>query len=244
MKIQNYFKDFNEKLKILLRDYGMILGLLLSIIAVGLSSYNTYILKTSVNGNLPATKKFDKLTNSEIEKIIKGGSPVLGDINAKVTIVEFADFQCPYCGKYFKQILIPLKQKYIETGKVRFVYMNFAFLGEESIFAAEAAKCAQNQDKFWQYHDYLYESQQGENRGVFDNENLKKFAKDLKLDTTKFSECLDSRKYQKAVESETQLAKKFGVTVTPATFINDFYISGLQGLSYFENRIDSALSGK
>lgn len=246
MKIKHYLQTFNEKIKHFFRNYGMIFAVLLSFLAVGLGAYNTYILKIGlVKGNLADTKKVDKMTVSEIEKIINAGAPVLGNKDAKVTVVEFADFQCPYCEKYFKDILTPLKQKYIDTGKVRFVYLSFAFLGEESVLASLASKCASDQGQFWSYHDYLYNNQQGsKNSGAFSTDNLKKFAAELKLNTSNFNECLDTRKYQKALDAEKALASRFGVTGTPATFINDFYISGLQGLSYFENRIDTALQGK
>lgn len=246
MKIKHHLRTFNESLKHFFRNYGMIFAVLLSFLAVGLSAYNTYILKTGVaKGGVVAAKKVEKMTPSEVEKMINAGAPVLGSKDAKVTVVEFADFQCPYCAKYFTDVFTSLKQKYIDTGKVRFVYISFPFLGEESTLASLAAKCAADQGQFWQYHDLLYKNQQGQkNAGGFGTKNLKKFATQLKLDTEEFGECLDSKKYQKAVDNEKALAGRFGVTGTPATFVNDFFISGLQGLSYFENRIDTALQGK
>lgn len=220
---------------------GIVWCLVLSLLALGLSAYNTYILQSKSLNNLPTTQKFDKLTKAEIEKLIKNGAPMIGNPNAKVTVVEFADFQCPFCEKYQQTIYPTLKEKYIDTGKIRFIYMNYAFLGEESILAAEAAKCAGEQGQFWQYHDYLYKNQQGENRGAFEAANLKRFASDLGLQTSSFNECLDGHKFKKAVADEVALGNRLGVKGTPATFINDFFISGLQGLSYFVNRIDAVL---
>jgi protein-disulfide isomerase len=218
------------------------IALVLSILALGLSAYNTYYLKSRVvSGNATTTKNVKKLTTSEINNLIKNGAPVLGNPEAKVTVVEFADFQCPYCGKYFEQVLPEIK-KYIDSGKVKFVYVSFAFLGDESFLAAEASKCAQDQNKFWEYHDYLYSNQQGENQGAFDVVNLKKFASKLGLNTSEFNQCLDSRKYKKVIEDDVALGNKFGVTGTPGTFINDFFIKGLEGVSYFKNRIDTALN--
>jgi protein-disulfide isomerase len=156
-------------------------------------------------------------------------------------MVEFADFQCPFCGKYFTEISPEIKKKYVDTGKVRFVYMNFAFLGEESMNAAEAARCALDQNKFWEYHDHLYKNQRGENIGAFSIENLKKFAVELGLNTQNFNRCLDRHKHKKYVENDVATAKAFGVSSTPSTFINDFMIKGLQGASYYSNRIDAAL---
>src|SRR3990167_3005650 len=89
---------------------------------------------------------------------------VLGDQNAPVTIIEYGDYQCPFCGKFFKETEPTLRENYIKTGKVKFVYRDFAFLGQESLWAANAAQCAGEQGKFWEYHDYLYGNQNGENK--------------------------------------------------------------------------------
>jgi len=96
-------------------------------------------------------------------------------------IIEYADFQCPFCGKFFKETEETLIKDYVDAGKVRFVYRDFAFLGKESLKAAEAARCAGDQGKFWEYHDYLYNHQNGENQGAFSNLYLKSFAGELKL---------------------------------------------------------------
>lgn len=98
-----------------------------------------------------------------------------------VTIIEYADFQCPFCGKFFKEIGETLIKDYVDAGKVRFVYRDFAFLGTESTRAAEAARCAGDQGKYWEYHDYLYNHQNGENQGNFSDLYLKSFAGELKL---------------------------------------------------------------
>ena len=230
-----------------LKQHVVFLGLIFSIMALGLSGYNTYLLKTTkvvVAGNLPPTVNIAKLTNSEIEKMIKNGAPVLGNPDAKVTLVEFADFQCPFCAKLFKEVITELKQKYINTGQVKFIYMNFAFLGQESQYSAQASKCAQDQGKFWEYHNYLYNNHQGENQGAFSLENLKKFAVNLGLNPAQFNKCLDEKKYEKYVIEDTALGRKFGVKGTPGTFVNDFFINGAQPLPVFTSRIDSALSGK
>lgn len=239
--------SFGNKAESFLKRHLTAIGLILSIIALGLSGYNTYLLQNTkivAGGAVQPTPKVDKLTNSEIDKMVKNGAPILGNPEAKVTVVEFADFQCPFCGKLFKEIVPELKQKYISTGKVKFVYMSFAFLGPESQFSAQASKCAQDQGKFWEYHDYLYNNQQGENQGAFSIENLKKFAVKLGLNSTLFNQCLDSKKYEKYITEETELGRKFGVRGTPATFVNDFFISGAQQVSVFTSQIDSALGGK
>ncbi|KKU49755.1 MAG: DsbA oxidoreductase [Parcubacteria group bacterium GW2011_GWA1_47_10] len=154
---------------------------------------------------------------------------VLGNPKAEVTLILYEDFQCPWCGKFHNEAEKEVREKYIPKGSVRFVFRDFAFLGtfvepydkarDESINAAEAALCAAEQDKFWEYHDYLFEHQNGENEGNFANGNLKAFAKNLGLDSTAFDTCLDSDKYAAAVENSRTQASPYGVRGTPNGFI-------------------------
>jgi protein-disulfide isomerase len=164
-----------------------------------------------------------------------------GDPNAPVTIIEFADFQCPYCGGFFAQTEPQIDEQYMQGGKVRLGYFNFAFLGQESNWAAEAAECASDQNKFWEYHDKLYESQSGENQGAFSKDNLKKFAKELGLDTSAFNECLDSGKYTQLVQDESSMASSIGVRSTPTFLINGQAVVGAQPFEIFKQTIDSLL---
>jgi len=172
---------------------------------------------------------------------LAGEAPFLGDPKAPVTVVEFADFQCPFCGRFFQTVEGPLIEQYVKTGKVRFVYRNFAFLGPESEDAAVAAACAGEQDKFWEYHDYLYNHQQGENEGAFAKANLKKFARAVGIDGGKFDPCLDQERYMNAVRAETAAGRSYGVNGTPATFINGQLISGAQPIAAFVSVIEAAL---
>jgi len=117
-----------------------------------------------------------------------------------------------------------LEEKYVQTGKLKFVYRYMAFLGDESQWAAEAAECAGEQSKFWEYHDTLFASQNGENQGAFSKDNLKKFAADLKLDTAKFNQCLDNGKYTDKIKQSNDDASKLGVSSTPTILLNGIYI--------------------
>ena len=164
-----------------------------------------------------------------------------GDPNAPVTIIEFADFQCPYCGRFFAETKPQIDEQYMQSGKVRFAYFNFAFLGPESNWAAEAAECAADQDKFWEYHDKLYDSQSGENQGAFNKANLKKFAEELGLDTSAFNECLDSGKYTQLIQDESSMASSIGVRSTPTFLINGQAVVGAQPFEIFQQTIDSLL---
>jgi len=119
-----------------------------------------------------------------------------------------------------------LEEKYVKTGQIKLVYRHMAFLGDESQWAAEASECAGDQGKFWEYHDKLFTSQNGENQGAFSKDNLKKFAADLKLDTAKFNQCLDSNQFTDKIKKATQDAQQLGVQGTPTVFINGIYITG------------------
>lgn len=171
-----------------------------------------------------------------------GKLPVLGKENAKVTVIEFADFQCPFCGKWFTESATNLIKDYVDTGKVKFAYRHFAFLGDESNWAAEASNCANDQGKFWEYHDYLFKNQQGENQGAFSKDKLKGFAANLGLNTSTFNSCLDSGKYTKDVADDTAAGQTAGVTGTPTIFVNGQAMVGAQPYTALKTLIDQELS--
>jgi len=159
--------------------------------------------------------------------------PSIGPEDAPITIVEFSDFQCPFCARAkptIKQIL----ENYGE--QVRLVYRDFPILGPQAQKAAEAAECADEQGKFWQYHDLLFANQQ-----ALDDSNLKQYAKDLGLDTAQFNDCLDSGKMAQEVEKDFRDGQNYGVRGTPAFFINGILVSGAQPYSVFEQIIEQEL---
>ena len=160
------------------------------------STPQAFILKDGqvvdiIVGAIPTTE-----IKQKIDKALEGTSPVIpniklepisaedfvrGNETATVTVVEYADFQCPFCGRFFRETEKNLLDEYVKAGKIKFIYRDFAFLGYESSQAAQAAHCAGEQGKFWEYHDYLYSHQNGENQGAFSTTNLKSFAGMLKL---------------------------------------------------------------
>lgn len=121
---------------------------------------------------------------------------------------------------------------------MRFGYWNYAFLGEESVWAAEAAECAADQQKYWEYHDLLFSSQNGENKGTFSKENLKKLAGGLGMDTEVFGSCLDSGKHSELIQSDTSLAQQIGVRSTPSFLVNGRPVIGAQPFTEFQQIID------
>ena len=130
----------------------------------------------------------------------------------------------------------------MDTGKVRFGYLHFAFLGEESQWSAEAAECAGDQNAFWEYHDYLFSHQNGENQGAFSKDNLKVFAADMKLDTAAFNTCLDSGKYTQLVTDQTNLGRGLGVQSTPTFAVNGQPVVGAIPYENFKQTIDALLA--
>jgi protein-disulfide isomerase len=125
---------------------------------------------------------------------------------------------------------------------VRFGYVHFAFLGPESQWAGEASECAADQNAFWEYHDFLFDSQSGENQGAFNKDNLKAFAVPLGLDAQAFNECLDSGKYAEIVQQETAWAQSLGVQSTPTFVLNGQPIVGAQPFEVFQQAIDALLT--
>ena len=166
----------------------------------------------------------------------------LGDENAPVVVVEYGDFQCPACQRFFAGPIRQLKDEYVQSGKVRFVFRQFAFLGYESQWAAEASECANEQGRFWDYYDKLYREQNGENVGVFSKDNLKGFAIDLGLDTAEFSQCLDSGRYTEKVQQETLEGQQAGVRGTPTVFVDGQYLENGGSYPVLKAAIEEALS--
>jgi protein-disulfide isomerase len=195
---------------------------------------------------------------------ISADDSTIGNPKAKVALILYEDFQCPFCGavsglapeseavKYLKQIdptwspFMTGVNEYVQDESVKFVYRDWAFLGPESVKSAEAARCSGDQGKFWEYHDYLYSHQNGENKGNFSDPNLKTFAKYLGLNSTAFDQCLDSGKYTKAVTDSKDEGVKAGVTGTPKGFILKngkivATIDGAESWTTVKPKLDNAL---
>lgn len=176
--------------------------------------------------------------------VTAGNLPTLGNKDAKVLVVEWADFQCPFCRRFFDEVEPQIKKNYIDTGKIRFAFRDFAFLGTESNDAANAARCAADQNKFWEFHDYLYSHQGQENSGTFSKDNLKQFGAALGLNTGKFNSCIDNDTHAKEVSDDVAAGRSAGVSGTPTSFVNGTQLVGAQPYSAFKAAIDSVLAGK
>ncbi|HKC15025.1 MAG TPA: DsbA family protein [Patescibacteria group bacterium] len=172
-----------------------------------------------------------------------GHLPVLGNKDAKVTVVEFADFRCPFCERWFTDVEGNLKKDYVDTGKVKFAFRHYAFLGPASTVAANAAECANEQGKFWDFHNYLYKNQPPESdTSMYTVDNLTSVAQNMGMDAGKFRGCLSTNKYQKDIDADFADGQKAGVTGTPATFVNGKLVVGAQPYASFKTLIDQELS--
>jgi protein-disulfide isomerase len=155
-----------------------------------------------------------------LEQRTPTGEYFLGKADAPVTLEMFGDFQCPVCGQFARTIEPAFFPKYVDTGKVKFVWRDYAWIGDESFVAAQAARCAGQQGHFWAFHDYLFAHQHGENLGDFTQANLEQFAGDLGLDTGAFSTCMGSGKEYQSIKASVGYGLGLGVDVTPAFLIN------------------------
>jgi protein-disulfide isomerase len=144
------------------------------------------------------------------------GDPAMGNKDAKVTMVEFTDYQCPFCGRAFQQTYPPVVAEYVKTGKVRYVIHDYPLqqLHPNAFKAAEAARCAGDQGKYWEMHDKLFGDQK-----ALDEKGLTASAQALGLDMKQFQQCLDTGKYKAEIESEIKVGASLGVTGTPSFFL-------------------------
>jgi len=176
--------------------------------------------------------------------------PVMGDRDAPVTIIEFSDYQCPFCGRFYRNTLPLIRDNYIKAGKVKFVYRDFPLpFHSYAEIAAEAANCAGEQDKYWEMHDRLFENQRNLSR-----ENIKNLARSLTLDMDAFNECFDNNKYSKEIKKDIIDGRNAGVRGTPSFFIGrtqkgkktikGYKIVGARPYSSFKQIIDRVLAEK
>ena len=175
-----------------------------------------------------------------------GTLPLLGNKNAKVTIVEFSDLQCPFCKRFFDDALPQIKKEYIDTGKVRFAFRHFPLtqIHPNAYKAGSAVECANEQGKFWEYHDNLFKTQDA--WASLDNatavSKFKSYAGELGLNASQFNSCLDSDKYKTNIDKDLADGGAAGVNGTPTTFVNGLSVVGAQPFSSFKTIIDAELA--
>jgi len=211
-------------------------------VIIGFTSYQT----GWENSNEMVMEQFLK-SQQKAQLEFENGSPILGSESAPVTIVEFGDYQCEACYHWFHNTRATLIDNYIETGKAKLVFVDLPFLGRDSPKAAHASYCAEDQEKYWEYHTILYTFQDGPpDSGWADRDRLNSFAFSLDMNMDEFNECMDSSKYKQRVKANYDDAVKNGATQTP-TFIlvssdgTTKKLSGAQPYSVFAATIESML---
>ena len=176
------------------------------------------------------------------ETLMKNSSPIKGDENADITILEFGDYQCTFCHKFHQQTLDSIIKSYVKTDKINFVYKDFPLNGADSVLAAEASFCADEQEKYWEYHNMLFQSWAGEKTGWITGKSLLGFAKKIGLDQEQFIECMNSHKYNQKVIDNANFAKSVGINATPSFLIFTderlIRIVGAQPLEKFTDAIE------
>ena len=206
-----------------------------------INTESTQVLDEIIINEISTTKK------PTIASFYDNASPILGDLNAPLTMVEFGDYQCTFCKKFFHETEGSIITNYVETGKVKILFKDFIVVpGNDSLNAANAAHCANDQEMFWQYHSTLYNNWDGEGTGWASFERLHQFASTLGLDMDKFSECMSKSKWKELVDSSKVDGRTLGVSATPTFFIIDqnnkvLKITGAQHYDMFQEVFDSLL---
>ncbi|MEK6953525.1 MAG: DsbA family protein [Candidatus Micrarchaeota archaeon] len=214
-----------------------------------LAQINTNLgnLKININSNVPTGQQLQgtptpaptqapaQQPNAPTFKL--EGAPTKGKADAPITIVEYSDFQCPYCQKFYSQTYPSILTDWVESGKAKFVFKHFPLtqIHPNAQKASEATECAKDQNKFWEFHDKIFE-----NQGAIAITDLKKYAADLKLNTATFDKCLDGGEKAAQVNADLQEGIANGVTGTPSFFVNGQNIVGAQPYTVFQQVLGSA----
>ena len=200
---------------------------------------SSFILK---GGSIGSGSAGDLAKGDKVKIVDRKDAPTVGNKNAKLTIYEFGDFQCPFCKKFFSESYSQLKAKYIDTGKAKLVYIHFPLnqIHPNAQISSEASECASRQGKFENYYSILYAKGEGDGTGL-DSASLKRYASDIGLDTVLFNKCLDGREAKDVVEKDLAVGNSLGINGTPSFVIDGEIIVGAQPFSALAEKIDAAL---
>ena len=188
---------------------------------------------TATDPNAPPTPTI-------MEFVLADARHIEGSPDAPVTMIEFSDFKCPYCGRFAAESLERLRKEYVSTGQVRFVYKHYAILGQESSRSAEASECIAEQGKFWEYHDAIF-ADQATTRSTLDDPRLAELAGQVGVDTTAFEECLASGRYTAQISQQSLSVQALGFRGTPSFLINGVALTGAQPFEVFQQVIEEQL---
>jgi len=229
--------------KVTLWQLATLIFVVLFVISLLTGGFGGALSEKTMKAAAPSAKapaaKAPSNNNAPTVEVNLEGTHMLGDEDAPVTIVEWSDFQCPFCGKFYSESEKRIIEEYVNTGKVKLAYKQFPLdsLHPQATPAAVASECAAEQGKFWEYHDLIFENQ----RSISDA-NLKKWAGDLGLNQAQFDDCLDSNKYLDKVKADLAEGQAAGIRGTPGFIINGKLISGAQPFSVFQSAIEAELN--
>lgn len=190
----------------------------------------------------PAADPETPLTDDSWNRILENPAAVKGPQNAAVTIVEFTDYQCPFCNRHFQDTDPQVQANYVDTGKVRYMIRDLPLpFHTNANPASQAARCAGDQNKYWEMHDVLFENQTAWGELTNPQATFEGYAQQIGINTDTFASCLSSEKYKQAVDDDLALATQVGANATPTFYVNGKPIIGAQPYAAFEAAIEEAL---
>ena len=236
----------SSKLTIHWSSFGIGAGIAIACVFCGVLMTNMINDESAQNLDEIIINEISPTKKPTLSTFTDNASPVLGNVNAPLTMIEFGDYQCTYCKKFFSETEGSIIENYVKTGKVKIMFKDFIVVGGDSTNAANAAHCANDQKMFWSYHSILYNNWDGEGTGWASFERLHEFANKLGLDMNEFSECMSESKWEELINSSQKDGRIIGVTATPTFFIIDqsnniLKITGAQHYDVFEDVFDSLL---
>lgn len=217
---------------------SLAIGAIIASITITLVIFGFNNSSNEIELSIEPTPKMDQIGPEKItiDTFLSNGSPILGDPDAPITLVEFGDYQCHYCNVFFQSIEKDIVKNYVDTGKVKIIFKDYNIIGEDSVKASQGAHCANDQGLFWEYHDILYSNWTGENNGWASSENLAIFAQQIGLNMNKWSECMNKGSHSQIILKSNDDARTLQLTGTPAFFIinSEGEVSKLFGAQPFE----------
>ena len=224
-------------------------GIAISCLVLGIFLANFIDMEDSqLLAEIPTITNIEKQQNAPGPDVLtKNGSPILGSVDAPITLVEFGDYQCSFCKRHFDQTHDLIMKNYVETNKVKILFKDLIVTpGKDSMHAAHATHCAKDQGMFWKYHYMLYNNWEGENTGWVTTDNLNKFAQKIDMNMNEFSKCMSENKWMELITASKNDANTLGITGTPSFFLigpeNELEkIHGAQPYDVFKEIFDSHL---
>ena len=227
---------------------SLAIGAIIASITITLVIFGVNNSSNEIELSIEPTPEMDQIGPKKItiDTFLSNGSPILGDPNAPITLVEFGDYQCHYCNVFFQSIEKDIVKNYVDTGKVKIIFKDYNIIGEDSVIASQGAHCSNDQGLFWEYHDILYSNWTGENNGWASSENLAIFAQQIDLNMNKWSECMKKGSHSQIILKSNDDARALELTGTPAFFIINSEgkvtkLFGAQPFEVFKKIFDSQL---